>query len=143
MEDKQTALDFPIEEMVTVFLGDLQNCRERLLTLEEHEIPAVIVGELEGEVLEQGPPTLELRVYREDLEAVVAVFQQIWQETLAISGLEATPDNVVDLSQDTVVCPGCQTEIAEVTADGECPECGLFLGFPPEDDDASAESASS
>jgi hypothetical protein len=143
MEDKQTALDFPIEEMVTVFLGDLQNCRERLITLEEYDIPAVIVGDIEGEVPAQGPPTLELRVYREDIEAVVELFQQIWQETLAFAGLEAPPDQIVDLSQDTVVCPGCQTEISEVTDEGECPECGLFLGFPPEEDDPSEENTSS
>ncbi|MCB9639044.1 MAG: hypothetical protein H6727_09145 [Myxococcales bacterium] len=128
--------EIPVEEMVTVFIGDLQNCRERLLALEEHEIPAVVVGDVDGTVPEQGAPVLELRVYREDLEDVIDLFEQLWQETLELSGLEAQHDGVVDLSQDIVVCPGCQSEISEVTAEGECPECGLFLGFPPEDEES-------
>jgi hypothetical protein len=134
--------ELPIDEMVTVFLGDLSTCRERLRVLEEEGIPAVIVGSLEGEIPDVGAPILQLRVMREDIPDVVDVFQEIWKEILNLEGVEDPVEALVDLSQDTVICPGCQSEISEVTEDGECPVCGLFLGFPPEEEEE-GEAASS
>ena len=122
------------EDLVTVFMGDLYNCRERLNILEEHEISSIITGELEGIQDDLGAPTLSLQIKREDLEQVITIFNEVWEEILEVEGIEDAEASVLDFSADVIVCPGCQTETDEVTEDGECPECGLFLGFPEDFD---------
>lgn len=120
-----------IDDLVTVFIGDLHNCRERLHELAEEKIPSIIVA-YSDVVNEVGPPVLQLQVRREDLEDVADVFAEIWEEVLDTEGLDTSRSDVVDLSQDTITCPGCGSEVSELTEDGECPECGLFLGLPEE-----------
>ncbi len=125
-------LDPENDDLVTVFISDLQNCRERLEELHEEGIPSVIVA-FEDHISAMGPPVLQLLVRREDIEDVAEIFKEIWEEVLDTEGVTTTTSDVIDFSQDTIVCPGCETEISEVTEEGECPECGLFLGFPDED----------
>ena len=126
-------------ELITVFIGDLFNCRERKRTLEEEHIDAFVSGDVEGLVSELGPPILRLQVKKEDIEDVIEIFQDEWQEVLTTEGLQDKETDAMDFSQESITCPGCQTETTEVTEDGECPTCGLFLGFPEgaDDDDGS------
>ena len=131
------------DDVVTVFVGDLHNCRERLAILADENIPSLIAGDVEGMISEYGPPVLTLQVRREDMEDVVEIFEEVWLETLDLEGLDVD-EAIVDLSSDSIVCPGCQSVIDEVTADGECPECSLYLGFPEEsssDDDSDTDEA--
>ncbi len=118
------------EELITVFVGDLYNCRERLNILEENEIPAVITGDLDGIYQDVGQPVFSLEVRRSDVEDVIEIFNEVWEEILEIEGITDVDEAIIDLNADVIVCPGCQTETSEVTEDGECPHCGLFLGFP-------------
>lgn len=122
-------LDPETDDLVTVFIGDLNNCRERLHELAEEKIPSIIVA-YSDVVSAMGPPTLQLQVLREDLPDVAKVFAEIWEEVLDTEGLHVSGPDVIDFSQDTIVCPGCESELSELTEDGECPECGLFLGLP-------------
>lgn len=127
------------EEWIVVFQSDLFTCRERLAVLLEEEINAQIIAA--EDVRHDGMPTyMQVIVLQEDIEEVVEIFAEIWKETLSTEGLDESEiqqvaEDVVDLSQDTVICPGCQKEISEITEDGECIECGLFLGFPDEEDE--------
>jgi hypothetical protein len=136
-----------LDEAVIVFQGDLFNCRERLRVLHEEEVHAEIIG-AEGAVVVDGMPTMmNIIVPREDLELTIEIFADIWQETLSSEGLQEDEiselsGDVIDFSQDTIICPGCRTELSEVTEDGECPECGLFLGLPEDDDDEDDEEES-
>lgn len=133
IEDVLEEIDPELDELVAVFVGDLHNCRERLYELEQEGIPSIIIGQMEGGVFESGPPVLELCVRKEDLEDVAEIFEEIWEEILDTEGVDNGSDSpAIDFSKDTVVCPGCQSEISEVTEEGECIECGLFLGFPDE-----------
>ncbi len=122
------------EEWVTVFTGDLHNCKERLEILQEEGIEAIVEGDIEDSVQEVGVPIFQLKVQKKDLEEVAEIFAEIWEEILETEGIGEISDEIVDLSKDKVICPGCKSEIEEVTEDGECPECGLFLGFPPEEE---------
>jgi len=134
------ALDPTREDLITIFIGDLHNCRERKRILEEEGIPSVLVGDLEGTIPDAGIPILSLRVEEEDIEDVRDIFEELWQETLDLEGLQED-NSVIDLNQDVITCPGCQTELTEVTEEGLCPECGLFLGLPEEEDDGEDEEA--
>ncbi len=124
-------------ELLTVFVGDLYSCKERLETLEEEGIEAVV--EMSPQDAEGVPPLFELKVKREDLEEVAEIFAEIWEEILKVEGITEQTDGIIDLSQETVTCPGCLSVIDCVTEDGECPECGLFLGLPDEENPAEIE----
>ncbi len=133
-------IDPEVDELVTVFIGDLNNCRERLHDLAEEGIPSVIMV-YEEVINSMGPPVLQLQVRKTDIEDVAEIFAELWEEVLDTEGIGEVGNDVIDFSADTIICPGCQTEISEVTEEGECPECGLFLGLPEEDE--SEEIASS
>lgn len=137
MMDEIIELDPEQDDLVTVFLGDLQNCRERLEELAEEGIPSVIVA-YEDHISAMGPPVLQLLVRREDIEDVADIFREIWEEVLDTEGVTTTASDIIDFSQDTIICPGCQSEISEVTEEGACPECELFLGFPEEAEEEAA-----
>lgn len=126
------------EDLITIFVGDLYNCRERERILEREGIASIIVGPTDGRVADLGPPVLQLQIRREDIQDTVEIFEEEWQEILDIEGLDAQED-VIDLNQDTIVCPGCGTEISEVTEEGECTECGLFLGLPDDEEEVIEE----
>lgn len=140
-------IDLDKDEFVIVFQGDLFNCRERMTFLEEEEIPCQIIGVEETLSQDGMPPVMQLVVLKEDIEDVVAIFAEVWKETLDREGLDADQiqqlkEDVVDLNAETIICPGCQTEISEVTEEGECIECGLFLGLPEDEvEEELAESA--
>lgn len=125
------------DDLVAVFMGDLHNCRERLHELAEEGIPSLVTG-ANDVVNDMGPPVLQLLVRREDIEDVAEIFAELWEEVLEVEGIGDTVSDAIDLNADTIVCPGCQTEISELTAEGECPECGLFLGLPDDDEEAAS-----
>ena len=131
VEEEIIEIDPEEEDLVTVFVGDLNNCRERLHELAEEGVPSIIVA-YEEVISSMGPPVLQLLVRKEDIEDVAEIFAEIWEEVLDTEGIGDVVNDVIDLSADTIVCPGCQTETDEVTEEGECPECGLFLGLPEE-----------
>jgi len=123
------------EGWVTVFVGSLDNCRERLKELEYAGVPSIIL-KYEEIANAMGPPALQLKVREEDIEDVSDIFREIWEEVLVLEGVGDHVNDVIDLSADTIICPGCQTETDTVTEEGECPECGLFLGLPEEFEEA-------
>lgn len=115
--------------LVTVFIGTLDNCKERHHILAEANIPSLISRDVEGLIDEMGPPVLALQVDEEDIQAVIDIFEEVWDESLDIEGLQVQNPGLIDLDEETIECPGCGS-IVEELLDGECPECGLFLGVP-------------
>jgi hypothetical protein len=68
-------------------------------------------------------------IARTDLDKVQAIFQEHFADSLSREGMDATlQTEAVDLDADEVTCPACGNQGA--LNDGECTDCGLFLGVP-------------
>ena len=122
------------EELTPVFAGDLENCKARYQVLGEHGIPSLITGDLEAKETETLSPYMYLQCATEDVEDVAAIFQDLWNESLTLEGIEVDEVDAVDMEAEEIECPGCSTLISELTVEGECPECGLFLGYDEEEE---------
>ena len=120
------------EELTPVFAGDLDNCKTRNRVLAEHGIPALITGDLEATETETLSPYMYVQCATEDVEDVAAIFQELWNESLSTEGIQVDEADAVDMEAEEIECPGCSTVISELTVEGECPECGLFLGYDEE-----------
>ena len=128
----------PDEKAITIYGGQLEECQSRARVFAEGVVTEIAVDEAATQQIGGAFPVFVLRAHADDQELIREIMEDIWQEALELNGL-ADDAPVVDLTADTVICPGCQTEISELTEDGECTECFLFLGFPPEEDEEIVE----
>ena len=129
----------PDEKAIYIYGGQLEECQSRARVFaEEGVVTAIEFDEAATHQIGGAFPVFVLRAHADDQELIREIMEDIWQEALELNGL-ADNAPVVDLTADTVICPGCQTEISELTEEGECPECFLFLGFPPDEDEETVE----
>ena len=129
----------PDDKAIYIFGGQLEECQSRARIFAEEDVFTEIeYDEAATQQIGGAFPVFVLKAHLDDKELIQEIMEDIWQEALVLNGL-SEDTAVVDLTADTVICPGCQTEITELTEEGECPECFLFLGFPPEEDDTEIE----
>ncbi len=129
----------PDDKAIYIFGGSLEECQSRArVFLKEDVVTEMEYDEEATQQIGGAFPVFVLRANMDDKELIQEIMEDIWEEALVLNGM-STDVAVVDLTQDTIVCPGCTTEISELTEEGECTECFLFLGFPPDEEEEEEE----
>lgn len=135
MSDQEIIAAMSEEELVSVFEGPLQALKPVQTRLLEAGIPAAL---RQGEELKTEMGLfikLQLVVRKDDLEKVAGLVGEEYRENLRREGLldVATSEGLEhpqsDASEETdgdLACPACGC--TDPLVEGECPECGIFLG---------------
>ncbi|MFH2007040.1 MAG: hypothetical protein ABI333_10685 [bacterium] len=137
LTDEEIFASMSEEELISVARGGLDGCREIQQMLLENQIPAII-RKVEDVVVEAGHfLALEVLIRAEDSVRKDTLFRQEWAESMRRDGLasgaltfalagDAEPLEEDEESDGVPACPACGS--TEPLEDGECPDCGLFLG---------------
>jgi hypothetical protein len=143
MSDAEIIAALAEEELATVFEGPLASLRPVQEKLLEAGIPAAL---RQGEELKTEMGLfikLSLVVRKEDLPRLIELLGEEYREDLAREGLLGDAPDQMDHPEDpdheegsgnpdgpgegkALACPACGC--TEPLVDGECPDCGLFLG---------------
>lgn len=136
MSDEEVLAALSEEEVKGIARGALEGCREVQQTLLEARIPAAI-RKVDDVVSEAGHfLILEVVVREEDAERASFLLSSEHAELLSREGLDVgarlegeiivEKSEFEDDEEGVPACPACGC--TEPLVNGECPECGLYLG---------------
>jgi len=129
------------KELAAIVRGSVSACKEILDTLLNIQIPAVIIPAEDVDPRSGVAMVLDVLVAEEDLERAIGLLNNEWKDLLEKDGLqfmderEEEPaeeeishgeDEEYDEDEEEPACPACGSK--EPLKDGECPNCGLYLG---------------
>jgi hypothetical protein len=115
------------KKTVTVVQASLPACREIERALLDAGIPAMVRTENEeGEALSAGTLKIGVVVAEDDLARVGVVMKARFEALIRAEGVGSFKTEAIDISAAEVECPACGHTGA--LKDGECADCGLFLG---------------
>ena len=119
------------KKTVAAIHASLQACREVERALLDAGIPCMLGTDIEeGEALAAGPMKIGVMVAEDDLARVTEVMKQRFEVLVAQEGVGAFRTEAIDVAADEVQCPACGHH--GPLSNGECSDCGLFLGVPEE-----------
>ena len=133
-QSQRAARGRPREELAgrattTILHAGLSACREIERALLESGIPCYLDANAEeGDPLAPGALKVGVVVAEDDVGRVGALMKARFQELIAKEGVGAFNTEAIDLSASEVECPACGHK--GPLKDGECADCGLFLGAP-------------
>lgn len=119
-------------ELVVVVRGDVASCQDVAQALLECQVPAVIATPEDVDPQSAIAMMLEVLVAEEHVNEAARLLHEDWAAMLDRDGLEFPALEQEEQSQEAseeqeqLACPGCGS--TEPLQDGQCPECGLFLG---------------
>jgi hypothetical protein len=124
-DDPQRALAG--KKTVAIVHASLPACREVERALLDARIPCLLQTETEeGEVLATGAMKIGVMVAEEDLARVGAVMKSRFEALIHKEGMGTFKTEAIDIGAAEVECPACGHK--GPLKDGECADCGLFLG---------------
>ena len=140
LSDDEVLAALSEDELVSVARGPVEWCREVQDKLLAERIPAAI-RQVDDEVAAAGHMLiLQVIIRSDDGLRATAVFDKELRENLGRDGLEWSgmlndprgdqegegADEEASEAEGPMACPACQS--TEKLVDGECPDCGLYLG---------------
>lgn len=133
------------KELAAIVRGSVSACKEIVDTLLNIQIPAVIIPAEDVDPRSGVAMVLDVLVAEEDLEKAVGLLNNEWKDLLEKDGLqfmdereeEAAEEEIshgeeeesgeeYDENEEEPACPACGSK--EPLKEGECPNCGLYLG---------------
>lgn len=125
------------KELVGIVRGGVSACKEVCEALLSLQIPTIIAPAEEVDPRSGVAMVLDVLVAQEDLENAIGRLTAEWEELLQKDGLQFAgamdedPEDEIEEDQDEEddeepACPACGSK--EPLEEGECPNCGLFLG---------------
>ncbi len=119
-------------KVVAAIHASLSACREIEAALLEAGIPCVLSADAEeGEPLAAGAMKIGVMVAEDDLAGVSAVMKARFEALIAKEGVGQFRTDAIDVTAAEVTCPACG--FTGALTNGECADCGLFLGEPSPD----------
>jgi hypothetical protein len=116
-------------KVVAAIHASLSACREVEAALLDAGVPCMLGTDTEdGEPLAAGAMKIGVMVAEDDLARVSAVMKARFEALVAQEGIGQFRTDAIDVTAAEVTCPACGHTGALVN--GECADCGLFLGEP-------------
>jgi hypothetical protein len=117
------------KKLVPIVHAGLSACREIERALLEQGVPCFLDASAdEGDLGAPGALKVGVLIAEDDLARAGAVLRARFEGLVAQEGIGSFKTEAIDLSADEVECPACGHKGA--LKDGECADCGLFLGAP-------------
>lgn len=117
------------KKTVAIVHAGLPACREIERALLEAGVPCFIEANAEeGEPMAAGAMKVGVMVAEDDLARVGAIMKARFEGLVAQEGIGSFKTDAIDLSAAEIECPACGHKGA--LKNGECADCGLFLGAP-------------
>lgn len=114
------------KKTVAVVHASLAACREIERALLDAGIPCLLETESEGEILAAGALKIGVVVAEEDVPRVGVVMKARFEALIHKEGVGTFKTDAIDITAAEVECPACGHK--GPLKDGECADCGLFLG---------------
>ncbi len=143
----ERAVDFlKDKELAAIVRGSVSACKEIVDTLLSIQIPAVIIPAEDVDPRSGVAMVLDVLVAEEDLERAIGLLNDEWKDLLEKDGLQFMNDSEAEPTEEEMnhgddeesgeeyddddgeepACPACGSK--EPLKEGECPNCGLYLG---------------
>ncbi len=116
------------DELVTLRKGALKDIKQLQKLLAKERIPAILAGDEQNCSRGCSGSELYLQVRKNDVEPAMAVLNQDFITSTALSSHDMTyADAVYIQGADSTVCPACGCQFSP-SVEKNCPECDLCLG---------------
>ena len=121
------------EELVVIDQGNLEYIKEQKDLLLDNQISSIYRPRSDEEC-KACVPTFQLLIVKDQLEAAREILSNnLYKLDRSDDGYDDNiqRESMIDYNEENISCPACGCEFA---LQQDCPECGLFIGVPSEEE---------